>query len=397
VKGPLFLIFALGISAAAAAVDFGLVTNFDLSYDTGTGNGVFSFERSHVPWFSASITEKIGLYISARLGFEDGYKSGRWDHDVFFELDRTELNIRLADPVYLTFGRQRYRDSAGIIASGLFDGFYGTFGTGGRFRLTGGLFSTALLRKETAEIRMTEKDRKIYEDPGRYLGSNRMFAVLGGEFPDLTSRTSLMVSALAQFDMNGYGTSALHNQYLTALYRIDGLDTLRFVMFGIMGVIESNREIRANFAGGLGMDWDVPGNLADMLTGECYWRSGEVNKGIGPFIPITGLTRGSVFNLPLPGLMDARVSYTARPRRTFSFNAVSAVFFRTDLETFGDAELDLESKERYLGVECYGQITWAPQSPLRMTLGGGVFLPGDAFVEGTDPRWKIDTGLIFSL
>jgi hypothetical protein len=95
--------------------------------------------------------------------------------------------------------------------------------------------------------------------------------------------------------------------------------------------------------------------------------------------------------------MNARVSYTARPRRVFSFSAAGTVFWRTDLETFTDKELDGASKDRFLGWELYGQLIWAPQSALRFNAGGGAFFPGGAFAEGAETRWKINTGLIFSL
>lgn len=395
-KGPLFVIFALWISAAASAVDFGLIMNFEPVYDTGAGEGVFTFTRSYIPWVSFSPYEKVSFYISARAGFENEYKDGHGEKEAFFEFDQTELNLRVDEAVYLTFGRQRYRDSGGMIAAGLFDGFHGTFGLG-RARITGSVFSTTLLRKKTAEILITEADREAYRDSDRYFASNRVITALGVEFPDLTSRTSLTVSGLGQFDLNGYGGSTLHSQYFTALYRIDALNSLRFVITGIAGVMESSWEPQGNLAGALTVDWDFPGSLADMVTGELKWGSGEVNSAIGAFVPVNRIKRGMVFTPVLSGIMDARLSYRARLHRVLSFNAAGALFYRTDLETFTDTDLDLTSKDRYLGAEIYGQMIWTPQSPLRVTAGGGVFLPGGAFVEDADPRWKIDTGLIFSL
>ncbi|MDR0998415.1 MAG: hypothetical protein LBL70_05050 [Treponema sp.] len=395
-KGPLFVIFALWISASALAVDFGFIMNFQPVYDTGTGEGVFTFTRSYIPWVSFSPDEKVSFYISARVGLENEYKDGHGDKETFFEFDRAELNLRVEETVHLTFGRQRYRDSGGMIASGLFDGFNGTFGLG-RARITGSVFSTAPLRKKTAEILITETDREAYRDSDQYFASNRVITAFGVEFPDLTSRTSLTVSGLGQFDLNGYGGSTLHSQYFTALYRIEALNTLRFVITGIAGVMESSWAPQGNLAGALTADWDFPGGLSDMVTGEMEWGSGEVNSAIGAFIPVNRIRRGTVFTPVLSGIMDARLSYRARLHHTLSFNAASALFFRTDLETFRDTELDLTSKDRYLGTEIYGQMIWAPQSPLRVTAGGGVFLPGGAFVSDADPKWKIDTGLIFSL
>jgi hypothetical protein len=399
-KGPLFVILALGISAAAAAMDFGLAANFRPAYDTAAGEGVFSLTNTYVPWFSTSIRENIGLYISARFGFEGERWNNRWNNDVVYELDRTELTVRLAETIYLTLGRQWYQDNSGLIAAGLFDGLYGSFGLG-PVRLTGGVFSTALLHKKTADIRMTDGDVMNYWDSDKYFSSNRLFAVLGGEFPDLTLRTSLQVSALAQFDLNDYDeygeSQNLDSQYLTAKFRVEVLDTLRLGITGIAAAAEFDRDIRGSFAGILEMDWDVPGNLADMFIGELQWGTGAVNDDIGPFTPINRITRGLVFTPNLPGLMSARASYAVRLRRTLSLNAASAVFFRTDVETFDDSELDPASRNRHLGTEFYGQMTWMIQSPLRITMGAGAFLPGAAFIKDADLRWKINMGLTFSL
>jgi hypothetical protein len=146
----------------------------------------------------------------------------------------------------------------------------------------------------------------------------------------------------------------------------------------------------------LGADWEFPGDLPDMLTGELSWGSGAVSKAVGPFMPVNGIAQGTVFTPTLSGLMNGRLSYAVRPFSTLSLNATAAVFFRTDLETFNDPELNT-SKERFLGGEFYGQLVWAPQSPLRITAGGGLFLPGGAFDKEADPRWKIDAGFILSL
>jgi hypothetical protein len=394
VKRVLLLILALGIASAASAVDFGLAVSAEPAYEADAGGELPKLTMNYTPWFSHSFNEKVGLYVSARFGFEKEFTDEPSD-DRWYELNRTELTLRPAETAYLTLGRQWYRDDAGMIAAGLFDGLSASFGLG-RALLRGGVYSSALIYKKTTEIRMTAKDWEIYGDSDRYIGSNRLLAVLGGDFPDLSSKTSLSVSALGQFDLNDQGTGDLHSQYLTALYRIELLDPLRLSLTALGGMTERNEDFRSSFAGVLGLDWDLPGNLADMLTGELQWRSGAVNDDIGPFTPVTVLTRGTVYTPPLAGLMDARLSYTARLHRTLSLNALSVLFIRTDVETFTDPDLDAASKDRYVGVEFYGQMIWAPQSPLRITVGGGAFLPGNVFVT-TDPRWKINAGIVLSL
>jgi hypothetical protein len=394
VKRSLFVILALGIGTSAGAMDFGFISSVEPLYESSAD--LVKVTSSYVPWFSAFTNEKAGFYISARFGFEQEFTEGDPWRDVFFELNRTELSIRPNETVYLLLGRQWYQDSGGMIAAGLFDGLHSAFSLG-RVRLEGGVFSSALLNKKTMEIRMTPKDVEIYEDSDRVFGSNRMLVVLGGEFPDLSSRTSLSVSALAQIDLNDGRTQALDSQYLTALYRIDALSSLRLALTAIGGLTEQNGEGRGNLGAALTLDWDVPGSLADMVTGEFHWGSGAVNTAIGPLAPVTMLTRGMVFTPSLPGLMDVRLSYGARFHRTLSLNAATVFFFRTDAETLTDPGLDPASKERYIGLELYGQLVWALQSPLRITAGGGVFLPGGAFGTNRDPRWKINTGITLSL
>jgi hypothetical protein len=393
-KALLCIIFALAIDAAA--VDFGLLINLEPEFIYDAEDAGFRFTSGLTPWFSAAVNEKMGFYISTKVTVYDEQRKGDWTKRAVFELERMELSARPRETVYLNFGRQRYRDSGGMIAAGFFDGFHGTFGLG-RARISGGVFSTGLLHKESVEILMTDGDRKNYGDSGIYFASNRLFMTMAGEFPDLSSRMSLVLSGLAQFDLNGYGDSGLHSQYLEAHYGIEAMDTLRFTLTALGGVMESDWEARGNFALALGADWEIPGSLPDMLTGEFRWGSGVVNRGIGPFMPISGISQGTVFTPTLSGLMTGRLSYAARPLGVLSFNMAAAAFFRTDLETFADPELDAVSKDRFLGGEAYGQLIWAPQSPLRITAGVGVFLPGGAFIKDAEPRWKASAGFVLSL
>jgi hypothetical protein len=406
-KGKLFvaaLTLALGVGEAVFSADYGLVLATAGEYAQNTGGGDVSFTGSSAPWFSAALGTQATLYLSGKISFQYGNNEEAWTWPPPFELERTELTFYPVQAAYLTLGRQWFRDSGRMIAQGFFDGFHGSFGLG-KVRLTGGAFYTGLLYKKTAEILMTAGDFEYYfrsldyGDPASYCASRRLFATLAGEFPDLSSRTSLTLAALAQFDLNDYeGSSTLHSQYLEARVNIEALDSLRFAITGIGGLTENgDTGLEGNFAATAGAEWDMPGKLLDMLSAEARWGSGAVNDKIGPFKPINGIAQGSVFAPALPGIMNARVSYTARPRRSFSFSAVSVFFWRTDLETFRDAELDSASKDRFLGGELYGQIVWAPQSALRLSVGGGAFSPGAAFIETTKIRWKINAGLILSL
>jgi hypothetical protein len=397
-------ILTLVLTGAVFSVDFGVVLNTAGEYAPDTDGQSFAFKGGAGPWFASALGGKTNLYLSGKVTFEYGYDEEAWTWPPLVELERTELNFRPVQTMYFALGRQWFEDAGGMIVSGLFDGFSGTFGLGmARFSL--GAFYTGFLYKKAAEILMTEGDLEYYYrsfdygDLTSYFASRRIFSFVTGDFPDLISRLSLVVSALAQFDLNNYeDVSALNSQYLETHFNIEATDSLRFTITGVGELTEiQGANLTANFAAALQTDWEVPGRLPDMFTAELHWGSGLVNDDIGPFRPISGIAQGSVFTPTLPGTMNARASYTARPHRVFSFSAMTAFFGRTDLETFKDGELDGASKDRFLGWELYGQVIWAPQSVLRFSAGGGAFFPGGAFVEGAGIRWKINAGLILSL
>jgi hypothetical protein len=395
---------SLAFAGAAFSIDFGIIFNAAGESAPDTERQVFAFTQSAAPWFSAVLGGKTNIHLSGKLvyGYRHNKDEGAWSPLV--ELERTELNFRPVQAVYLTLGRQWFTDPGKMIASGLFDGFYGRFGLG-RARLSLGAFYTGFLYKKTAEIVMTKGDSDFYRRPldygdlTSYFASRRALASITGEFPDLTSRTFLVVSALAQFDLNEYAEdSALHSQYLEARFGVEAADTLRFFITGVGGASEIEwAEPLFNFAAALEADWEIPGQPPDMFSAELRWGSGVVNKTVSSFIPVSGIAQGTVFSPTLPGLMNGRLSYTVRPSSAFSFSAAALVFLRTDLETFKDPELDFVSKDRFLGEEFYGQVVWAPQLPIRMTAGAGFFLPGGAFIKDAGPRWKVSAGFVLSL
>jgi hypothetical protein len=137
--------------------------------------------------------------------------------------------------------------------------------------------------------------------------------------------------------------------------------------------------------------------MADMLSLEARWGSGVSGENTGAFLPVSGTAQGAVFPGTLSGLMDARAFYTARPRESLSLSVGAIVFWRTDLETFKDPELGAASKDRFLGTEVYGSVVWAVDSALRLTAGGGAFIPGGAFTQGAKPRREARAGAALSL
>jgi hypothetical protein len=395
-----FSVLILGVNATLYGADFGLALSTEGDYVSERGEGEPGFTGSLSPWFSAAIGESLSLYVSGKLSFE--YEEGSWVSPLLVELERTEFNFHPSPVWQVSLGRQRYRDYGGMIAGGLFDGLSASGGLG-RFRLFAGAFYTGLLYKGTAEILMTASDRDRYAAPleygdfDTYFAPRRILIPLGIEFPDLSPRTSLSVLGLGQFDLNGKDDT-LNTQYLEALIGFEANDALRLNLttVGALGEAEGS-DIQSHFAWALGADWDLPSGIPDMLSGELRWGSGAINESVAPFTPINTIAQGRVLSASLSGLMNAQLSYTARPNRSVTISAEAVGFWRTDVETFTDGELDGASEKRFLGVEGYGQAQWAPQSALRFNAGGGVFIPGGAFAPGTKARWKLNVGMIVSL
>jgi hypothetical protein len=401
------LILVWGVSARAA--DFGLLLAPAGGYTSGLGAQGFDLNGSLSPWVSAAFSERTSFYFSGKVALKGfSYSETAWTWQPPVEIERAELNFHPLPTVYLILGRQQFRDSAGMISSGGFDGLTGSFGLG-RLRLSGGVLYTGWLYKETAEILMTQLDKANYGKPldygdflNTYFASRRMLAFLAGEFPDLSSRTSLNLWALGQFDLNDYsdfgGESALHTQYLEAQYSIEPVDELRFILTLAGESAESRgKAVQGGLAAALGLEWEFPGSLTDLFSLELRWGSGVVSNLIGPFRPVNGIAQGFVFTPTLSGTMNARASYTARLHSSLSFNTMGVFFWRTDVETFQDMELDSASTGRFLGAELYGRFIWAPQSVIQLSAGGGLFFPGGAFLADAPPRWSLNLALVLSL
>jgi hypothetical protein len=400
--GVLSLALALALCAPAAAADFGLLLSAEGEYVSevdGKGRG---FTGGLTPWLSAAFGESWSLYLSGKLSFEREYQTGAWAEPALAELERTELTFRPAPRAFFTFGRQFYRDGAGMIASGLFDGLSGALSFDWGRLFIGGFYS-GLQYKESAEILMTAADRDgyalglDYKDLDTYFASRRVLVPVSVEFPDLTGRLSLSLSGLAQIDLNN-SSPALRTQYLEARAGVEALDSLRVSVTGIGERVDGGEEgVRGAYAAVFTLDWDAPGELTDMVSVEARWGSGVSGEGNAAFVPVTSIAQGTILSQTLSGLANGRAFYTMRPRESFSVNAGAVVFWRTDLETFKDPELEAASEARFLGTEVYAALVWSPDSALRLSAGGGAFIPGAAFTREADTRWEFRAGVALAL
>ncbi|WP_010258112.1 hypothetical protein [Treponema primitia] len=400
--GFLYLIMLLPFSVAFAA-DFGVVFGGTPGYDSTTDPGFVLTGNVH-PWVSAILSPTVNLYVSAALSLSYEHE----DPQPFLpELDRTELVWQPAPAALVQFGRQRFWDSAGLIATGLFDGARVSRGyEKARFSL--GAFYTGLLYKETVEILMTGPDRSdytekfSYDDPANYFASRRVVVPLSVEFPDLTLRSSLNLNVIGQFDVNtrdGEGNT-LHSQYLEIHYLAEPWEPLHISIAAATGLAE-DPDLRLGLAASAGADWELPTAVPDSLSLQFRWSSGRVNDTMGAFSPINSISPGEIFTPRFSALMYGKTAYTVRPHKTLSATAGAGYFIRTDTETLGDPEFDPNTgadSRRLLGGEMYGFLVWAPDAVIRITALAGAFFPGwgDVFVSGAAIRWKTSLGLMVS-
>jgi hypothetical protein len=398
ISGIILLFFSITVFAA----DFGVVLGAEGEYRGGINPEGFSAGPYAAPWVSAVLNEKLDFHVSGKLAYNYTENQGL-PGNFFFEPELTELNWRPAPLLTVTLGRRRFRDALGLAASGLFDGAGGSvnLGTG---RLSLEVFYTGLLYKESAKILMTSADLETYKNPpaagglSGYFASRRTLLALTGEFPGLTPRTGLTVQALTQFDVNPT-PDKLHTYYMEARFTAEPLEPLHLDA-GVLGELLRDTEgLRGSAGVTAGADWEVPGVLSDLLSAKFLLTSGKTGGKVRAFIPVGGVSAGTIFDPGMGALMSTGLSYQARPLAVLSAGAGAAYFIRTDLETLGDPDLDGTSDSRLLGGEVYGSLVWAPDSALRLTLTGGAFFPrrGGAFRTGAAVRRKLNIGLLVSL
>jgi hypothetical protein len=401
-KKGLCCIILMIFSAAAFAVDFGLVLGTEGEYARALEPEGFSLTGFAGPWVSFVQNENLNFYASGKLGCdyaEDRDPRGNF----FFELERTELNLRPVPFLFITLGRQRFQDPLGMAASGLFDGLNAAVNLDrGRFSL--GAFYTGLLYKESAKILMTGDDVLRYEKPldapnlEGYFASRRVLLALTGDFPALLPGMGLTVQGLAQVDVNGTD-APLHSEYLEIRLAAEPLDPLHLDAGFVGELIQAPGGLHRSAGVSAGADWEVPGPLGDLLSAKFIWTGGRSGGEGRAFSPVGGVGGGRIFDPGLGALVSAGLSYQARLLAGLSAGAGAAYLIRTDTETFRDGDLDGASDSPLLGGELYGSLVWAPDPAVRLSAGGGAFFPGwgKAFRGDAPVRWKVNVGLIVSL
>jgi len=381
------------------AWDWGLLLDQTAGLESVAGGEVidgFSYSGTFIPWFQSPLGESGKLYISAGTTFE--YNNGK----PFFipELLRTELSFRFGNNRELKAGRILYNDPLGFIASGLFDGARLSLDTG-LGTMGFGLWYTGLLYKKNVQITMTGYDLAAFNEDldysnfmDTYFSSRRLMAAVDWDIPDLREWLRLKMALIAQFDLNGRDEK-YHSQYLAARASMP-YNNFIFDLGGSLELAEITgavQKFKIGLAGELGIAWMLPTSIKDRLSFTARLSSGVLNddSAFAAFVPITTALQGDVLNAKLSGLSMLRLNYSVLLHETLSFSLASSYFILNDLATYKGLPAGRDG--HLLGNEFSGSLIWSPLSDLRLTLGGGVFLPamGNA---GGDTIWRINMNAV---
>ncbi len=393
-RAIVFALFAFSCTGLFA-LDFGAALAGHAEYSNYT-KGKYAINL--LPWLSWVNKEgSIDVYVSANLGvtYSDSRKLHKWKF--IPDLKRTQITFSPTGKIDLEAGRLRFADNAGLAASGLFDGLRASFIVGPT-RLKAAAFYTGLLNAESASITLSKSDSKEYADEDNYFAPRRIMAVLTMELPSFpTERSSLSIEGVGQFDLRKkVSKDRLNSEYVMVNFSIAPISGLNLKTSFGAGFVQYEGDNHIGFAATLGGNWAVPGRLRDELFLTGRWSSGAINDTIGSYLPVTIHGQGKIFNPNLSALMAINGGYSILPIKNLLLKAEGNVFFRTDTTTFREAELDRDSKSRFLGGEFFVSLMWAPLSDIMANVGGGMFFPGGAFKNTAKNHWLITGTLIVS-
>jgi hypothetical protein len=385
------------IVPAALAQDFGIMIRqtpalTDGGNSSGKSSAAFSYTAAAVPWFAAPLGEKADLYLSG--GISAGLENEAWK--LVPEVYRFEFSYNPNPDIRVEAGRVPFRENLSYVFSGLFDGAAARFNLAGG-RLSAGIFYTGLLYKKAAYIVMGAEDREDSYDRDVYFSSRRLVFGINWEKTNIfDTRTTLYLSGLGQFDLNGRDTK-IHTQYLEGRLDIPLGNSFNAQADGVFELIEQDRRSAA-FALSAELRWLPPGAWRDMLSLGGRFSSGAWNERAGAFLPITSHAQGKVLRPEFSGIALVQSAYTTRFHEAFSASLWAAYFFRTDETTYFDPNMEASARSPLLGGEIYGGFIWAPWSDLSVSAGGGVFFPqwGKYFKDGAGLKYRISLEAAFS-
>ncbi|MDR0301920.1 MAG: hypothetical protein LBI04_06380 [Treponema sp.] len=391
--------FILTPLCSLAAMDYGLLFDNNVSYDAAGDEGETKYSGTLVPWFSMPIEETADLYISA--GAAAKYEDKKWN--IIPELLRTEATLRMGEDGELHIGRMPYSDPLGFVVSGLFDGARYSHDLADGSRLGAGVWYTGFLYKKSANITMTQDELVSYNAPveyanflDTYFAPQRVLAAADWEHPGINEFIRLRLTLAGQFDLSG-SDILYHTQYLMAKAMMP-VQAFVFELGACLELAEMENLYQFAFAGELGIGWPLPTYLNDrlMFTGRFSSGTNDDDSTIRAFVPITSEPQGNIIKEKISGLSTIKLDYSARLYSTLSISLTSMYFILSELDTYQGPP---GGKDGYfLGNEFYGRAIWSPLSDLRITAGGGIFLPslGNADKNGGN-FWRVDLGVLLAL
>jgi len=387
---PILLVLVVGL---AFSLDFGLLVDQKIEAE----NKLFSYSPSITPWLSWNGGKGLSVYLSGLLSLEykkytdDDGDSGWGKPALVPELALFNVKYRFNRSASLEAGRIGYTDTLGFAASGLFDGLRldAALPAG---NISAGVFYTGLLHKETALILMTDGDAQKYAEPwddkfSAYFASRRALAAFRWGMP-VGEANTLTAEILAQFDLTG-NDQILHSQYGEIKFDLYPQNKFMITVGALFEALESEEDFSAALGALAGIKTDIPGSLNDRLNVMMKFSSGSWNDNFCAFVPLSSVAQGAVFQGTLSGLALLSANYSVRLHNT--------VFAEGILRYFISTYDDPSTEGKLYGGELWASLAWQPLNDIRLSLGGGVFVPklGDAYPDA-DPSWKINAVLSLS-
>jgi hypothetical protein len=380
-----FILFTL-CAGFVFSFDFGLLVD----QNTEAGNNYFLYTPEFIPWYVWNNGHGVSLYLSGIVSLKYG-NDGLRKPVILPELSRFSFTYR-ANQRSFEAGRVEYADALGQTASGLFDGLrFQTASPIGNINI--GAFYTGLLYKETAKILMTGNDALEYAKPvesfNDYYASKRLLTFGRLDIP-LMEYHNFIFEALAQFDING-NDEKLNSQYAQILLEFFTKKNMKISGGFVFETMENeNGDLTAAYGALAVFETDMPGSPNDSLKLTGKYSSGPKDETFTGFAPLSSITQGMIFSGIFSGLWQTKVSYAVR--------ILPSLFAETNISYFGRTYSETGSDGNLYGGEIWASLAWQPLEDIRITLGGGIFLPGtgNAYPVGTENIWKINAGLSIS-
>ena len=269
-----------------------------------------------------------------------------------------------------------------------------------KFKLGFNAFYTGLLFKDTANISVSPKDIEDHDidfnwtDFGNtYFAPRRLTTSAYGEFPGYPRGLGqLYAGIMSQFDLSNV-IEEYHTHYLLLRHTL-AIDVYDLNLAGAVELTNTTADgVKPAFAFSSEAGWQTPAAITDRLSFGFDWASGA-GKYTAAYFPITREAMSFVLGPAFSGIISFRVNYHVQVLPSFSTELGSIYFLRTDATSFSNSYL--RSKSYSLGLELNTGLLWVPFPELSLSLNGGIFLPGSAWMDDAPVLRRLTLGVLFS-